>query len=72
MKKIKNDYIFPIEANRINKLFRILTDKEKDYVTVLDKLELPSFQKIKKGNYEYNRFFCILHICINSPCNWIN
>jgi hypothetical protein len=65
VKKIKNDYIFPIEANRINKLFRILIDKEKDYVTILDKLELPSFQKIIKNekinNFEYNDYLKVIN-----------
>ena len=65
VKKIKNDYIFPIEANRINKLFRILINKEKDYITVLDKLELPSFQKIKNNekikNFEYNDYLKVIN-----------
>ena len=63
--KNETKYIFPIEANRINKLFRILIDKEKDYVTVLDKLELPSFQKIKNNekikNFEYNDYLKVIN-----------
>jgi hypothetical protein len=43
---VQDKYIFPIEAARINRLFRKLYSKEKEYASVLDTLELPSFEKI--------------------------
>ena len=50
-------YIFPIEAARINRLFQKLYSKEKDYASVLEALELPSFQSIinmqKVKNFDY-------------------
>lgn len=44
--KYNDKYIFPIESMRINKLFKKLHAKEKEYSSILDSLELPSFNKI--------------------------
>ena len=74
--KNETKYIFPIEANRINKLFRILIDKEKDYVTVLDKLELPSFQKIKNNekikNFKYNYYSKVINNNVVASDKFLN
>ena len=43
-------YILKISKERINKLFKKLHEKEKVYTTVLDKLDLLSFDKLKEKN----------------------
>lgn len=58
--KANSEYIFPIRADRINRLFRKLHDKEKDYKTVLELLQVPLFDKIirseKIANFDYESY----------------
>lgn len=48
---VSNDkYIMRIEALRINKLFKILQEKEKSYAPILERLKLISFENIVNKN----------------------